>query len=258
MDNIGTQSSNEPLTYNLDLGSVRQQLEQSGQSQNNNVGDTERLISSLAGGAMAVLGLSRRNPLGFLLAAVGGAMIHRGVTGQCNMYKALGINTAQEGEQRTQTSVHQGIHVEKSITINKPVEEVYAFWRNFENLPRFMKHLESVTTLGAKRSHWVAKAPVGSTVEWDAEIINEKTNELIAWRSLQGSDVDNVGSVRFEPSGDNLGTDVRVNLRYNPPAGKVGALVAKLFHEEPNQQIESDLKRLKQVLETGAITTDDE
>jgi uncharacterized membrane protein len=129
------------------------------------------------------------------------------------------------------------------------VGEVYHFWRQLENLPRFMDHLESVTVLDENRSHWVAKAPAGTKVEWDATIHNEIEDELLAWRSLPGADVDNAGSVHFTPRGQS--TVVRVVLSYDPPAGRVGAAVAKLLGEEPGTQVEDDLRRLKQVMEAG-------
>jgi uncharacterized membrane protein len=141
----------------------------------------------------------------------------------------------------------------KSITIDRPLAEVYSFWRNFENLPRFMIHLKSVQILDDKRSRWVAKGPAGSEVRWDAEIIEEKPNELIAWKSLPGATVENAGSVRFEPATGNRGTMVRVKLQYRPPAGALGATVAKLFGEAPEKQIPVDLMRIKQLLETGEI-----
>jgi uncharacterized membrane protein len=221
-----------------------------------NVGQTERWASALAGGALAIYGLTRRTWGGVVLALVGGTLIHRGSTGHCYMYDALGVDTAS-GTDNPLVSVPagHGIKVEKSVTINKSPEELYRFWRNFENLPRFMNHLESVKTTEGGRSHWVAKAPAGSTVEWDAEVYNEKENELIAWRSLEGADVDNAGSVRFEPATGGRGTTVRVTLKYDPPGGKLGSIVAKLFGEEPSQQIEEDLRRFKQVMETGEAPT---
>jgi uncharacterized membrane protein len=141
------------------------------------------------------------------------------------------------------------------VTINKPAEEVFAFWRNFENLPRFMRHLESVTTEGSTRSHWVARAPAGRRVAWDAEIVEERPNELIAWRSLDDADIRNAGVVEFERAPGGRGTTIRVSLSYAPPGGKVAAAVAKLFGEEPGQQIEEDLRRLKQLLEAGEAPT---
>jgi uncharacterized membrane protein len=151
----------------------------------------------------------------------------------------------------------QGINVTRSITISRPVEEVYAFWRNFENLPRFMSHLESVRTLDERRSNWKARAPVGMTVEWDAEIIEDRRNELIAWRALENADVPNAGTVRFNPAAGDRGTEITVELHYEPPAGKLGAAVAKLFGEEPGQQVDGDLRRFKQVMETGEVVHSD-
>src|SRR5919202_1327468 len=150
-----------------------------------------------------------------------------------------------------------GIHVAKSITIKKSPEEVYGFWRNFENLPRFMYHLESVEVRDAGRSHWVAKAPAGASVEWDAETIEDVPNQRIAWRSLPDADVTNSGSVEFRRAAGDRGTEVHVELHYDPPAGKLGKMVAKLFGEEPAQQIGDDLRRLKQVLEVGEIVRSD-
>lgn len=145
----------------------------------------------------------------------------------------------------------EGIKVEKSIVINRSPAEIYRFWRNFSNLPRIMNHLESVTVYDSRRSHWVAKAPIGSTVKWDAEIIKDKKDELISWRSLEKADVVNTGSVHFIPTPDGRGTEVRVQLQYDPPGGKLGAAVAKLFGEEPSLQIADDLQRFKEVMETG-------
>ena len=144
-----------------------------------------------------------------------------------------------------------------TITVNQSPEEVYRFWRDFENLPRFMSHLESVRITGERRSHWVAKAPGGTTVEWDAEITKDVPGQLIAWRSVEGADVENSGVVRFDPAPGGRGTEVRVELIYNPPGGVIGAGVAKLFGEEPGTQIKGDLRRFKQVIETGEVIHSD-
>jgi uncharacterized membrane protein len=230
-----------------------------GSGANVNVGEIERWASAIGGGALAVYGITRLvqgNWLGAVLGLVGGGLVYRGATGHCDLYQSLGINTA-EGSQNPNVSVPagRGIKVEKSVTVNRSPEELYRFWRNFENLPRFMDHLESVRVEGEGRSHWVAKAPAHTTVEWDAEIYNEKENELIAWRSLEGADVDNAGSVRFEAAPEGRGTVVRVSLKYDPPGGVIGSTFAKLFGEEPSQQIEEDLRRFKQVMETGETPT---
>ena len=210
-----------------------------------NVGKTERLVSGVAGAAVIALALRRKRLRG-LLFPLGGSLLSRAVTGRCAVNRALGRNTAK-GDRVSPVARGEGIRVERTITVNRPREEVYHFWRQLENLPRFMDHLESVTVLDEDRSHWVAKAPAGTKVEWDASIQDEIENELIAWRSLPGSDIDNAGSVHFIPAGD--GTEVRVVLRYDPPAGRVGAAVAKLLGEEPEQQVEEDLRRFKQVME---------
>ncbi|MBI5671432.1 MAG: SRPBCC family protein [Chloroflexi bacterium] len=225
-----------------------------------NVGNEERLVSLLAGAALMLAGLKRIVPGGFLQtvgAILGGYyLFNRGLTGHCEIYHALDMNTAVETNKNAVSVPHQqGVHVRKSITINASPEEVYRFWRNFENLPRFMNHLESVRVMDERRSHWVAKAPAGMTVEWDAEIINEVPNEVIGWRSLQDAQISNAGSVRFRPAPRGNGTEVRVELEYVPPAGPLGAAIARLFGEEPSQQIGEDLRRLKQLLETGEIAT---
>ncbi len=150
-----------------------------------------------------------------------------------------------------------GVHVVESITIKRPRHEVYGFWHNFENLPRFMAHLESVHVLDEKRSHWKAKAPAGTTVEWDAETIEDRPNELISWRSLEGSEIPNSGSVQFKDAPGNRGTEIRIEIQYQPPGGKIGALFAKLFGEEPKQQVKGDLRRFKQVMEIGEIVHSD-
>ena len=226
-----------------------------------NVSEMERWASSIGGGALALYGITRLishgSVGGAVLALVGGSLIYRGTTGHCTMYQAMGINTAGTGTDNPVVSVpaDRGIKVEKTVTIDKSPEELYRFWRNFENLPRFMNHLESVRVTGGNRSHWIAKAPAGRSVEWDAEIYNEKENELIAWRSLAGADVDSAGSVHFQAAPGGRGTVVKVVLKYDPPGGIIGATIAKLFGEEPSQQIEEDLRRFKQVMETGETPT---
>ena len=149
------------------------------------------------------------------------------------------------------------IEVRRAVTINKPRAEVYGFWRRFEQLPRFMTHLESVTEQGNGVSHWVAKAPAGGTVEWDAEIVEEREGELISWRSRPGAEIPNGGTVRFVDGPVGRGTEVHVALTYDPPGGAAGAAVAKVFGEEPDQQVREDLRRFKRLLETGEIATTD-
>jgi uncharacterized membrane protein len=150
-------------------------------------------------------------------------------------------------------SRRNGVRVEEVTTINRPIDEVYSFWRNFENLPRFMRHLESVQQINDRQSRWKAKAPAGMSVEWQAETVQDVRDEWIAWRSIEGSDVQNSGSVRFRRAPGARGTEVRVQLQYNPPAGALGRGVAWLFGEAPEQQIHEDLHRFKQLMEAGEI-----
>ena len=158
---------------------------------------------------------------------------------------------------RRSSAERNGVRVERVTTIKRPIEDVYQYWRHFENLPRFMRHLESVETLPGGRTRWTAKAPAGMTVEWEAELLQDRRNEWIAWRSIPGSDIDNSGSVRFTEAPGARGTEVRVQLQYTPPAGTFGRTVAKLFGEEPEQQIHEDLHRFKQLMETGEIPMSD-
>ncbi|AGY58791.1 SRPBCC family protein [Gloeobacter kilaueensis] len=213
-----------------------------------NVGEGERWVSLGSGAVLTLYGLSRGNFGGFLLALLGGGLIYRGASGNCQLYRALGVSTASGASS-------QPVTVQHAVTINKPVEKVYRFWRDFENLPRFMQHLESVKVYDQERSHWIAKAPAGGKVEWDAEIIDEQENERIAWRSIAPADIDNSGVVRFAPAPEGRGTTVSVELTYAPPAGKVGAALLKLTGEEPDNQVKEDLRLFKQVMEAGEIAT---
>lgn len=219
------------------------EITQSDNQQENpsNKSDTERWASLIGGGALVLYGLSRRSLRGALMAVAGGGLVYRGVAAQNSEEEATGMN--------------KSIKVEKTVTINKSPEELYRFWHNFENLPHFMKHLKSVKVQDQKRSHWVASAPMGNSVEWDAEIIDDRENHLIAWASVEGADIDNSGFVRFQPGPAGRGTEVKVVIEYNPPGGVVGAAIAKLFGEEPEQQIGDDLRRFKQLMEAGEIAT---
>jgi uncharacterized membrane protein len=155
------------------------------------------------------------------------------------------------------SSGKKGVHASASCIVNAQPDEVYRFWREFRNLPRFMEHLQSVTESGEGRSHWVAKGPGGMNVEWDAMIVADEPGRVITWRSLDDSDVDNAGAVRFEAAPGGRGTIIKVNIQYNPPGGVVGATVARLFGEEPNQQLEDDMRRFKQVIEVGEVVVSD-
>lgn len=204
-------------------------------------GDVGRWASLIGGGAMVLLGLRQGSLRGALTAIAGGTLAYKAATSQGGIGEAMGLD--------------KPIKVEKTVTINKPAEELYRFWRNFENLPHFMKHLKSVTVISEKRSHWTANAPMGASVEWDADILEERENEFISWASVEGADVDNSGFVRFKPGPTGRGTEVKVVIEYNPPGGAVTSAIAKLFGEEPEQQVGDDLRRFKMMMEAGEIAT---
>ena len=221
-----------------------------------NVGRTERIVSGVAGAALIGYGLGRRR-LRALLLPLGAELVRRAVTGRCGINRALGRNSAQgEGRSSAIASLErgEGTRIEQSIVIARPRDELFHFWRQLDNLPRFMDNLESVTVLDQRRSHWVAKGPVGTRVEWDAEIHNEIEDEIIAWRSLPGSQVDQAGSVHFTPAHGG-GTEVRVVMRYAAPAGKLGDAVAHLLGDDPERQVADDLRRFKQVMEASEASS---
>ncbi len=149
------------------------------------------------------------------------------------------------------------IHARRSVTINRDRDEVYRYWRDLDRLPTFMIHLDSVKQRDDRRSHWVANAPAGRHVEWDAEIVEDRPSELIQWQSTDGSDVPNGGAVRFVDAPGGRGTEVHVDLHYDPPGGRLGATIAKVFGEEPEQQLRDDLRRFKQVMEVGEVVLSD-
>ena len=225
--------------------------------QQGNVSEGERMVSLASGAILALLGLGRRDLTGLLIAGVGGGLLYRGATGQCSMYQALGINTAAEDDAHPEKRTNQGTHVAQSFLINRSPQELYDYWRNFDNLPRIMSHLESVQVIDDRRSHWVAKAPAiaGGKVEWDAETTIDEPNSRIAWRSLPGADVDNAGSVQFIPALGDRGTIVRVVMDYRPPAGMLGKWVAKLSGEDPQVQVREDMRNFKRIMECGEVPT---
>lgn len=222
-----------------------------------NVGSTERIASAVGGGALIAYGIKRGDWLGALLSIAGTALAFRGATGHCHAYDSMGVDTTEksllkQGGGQKKSWLDEKVEVVKSVTIDKSPAELYTFWRNFENLPQFMNHLESVKVLDPKRSEWTAKAPLGTEVSWNAVITEERENEMISWTSYGDSQIKNSGQVEFRPTADR-GTEVKVTINYEPPAGKIGALFAKLFTEEPETQVTEDLRRFKRLMETGSI-----
>ena len=207
-----------------------------------NIGNLERAVSIMGGTFLAYTGTKRKDLLGAGLALVGANLLRRGVTGYCYTYQYLGIRTAPVGQGRSVSIPYEmGVKVERSIAVNKPREAVFQAWRDFENLPKFMKHVKAVRATGDNTSHWVVSAPGGRTVEWDAEIINMIPNKLVHFTDATGG----------------RGTQIRISLQYNPPGGIVGAFVAKLFGEEPSKQVAEDLARFKSMMESGQVPTNE-
>lgn len=211
--------------------------------------------SRVAGDAMdlALLGAAARHPRAqrrhLALAAVA-------VAGIAAVDIWAGMQSRRHARQSVEASTPKGVvSVDKTITINRTPDECYRFWRDFENLPRFMQHLESIEVLSDTRSRWRAKAPAGASVEWESELTVDRPGELLAWHSLPDADIDNAGTVSFKRAAGGRGTVVRVSLEYKPPGGKPAALLAKLFGEEPAQQVADELRHFKQLIETGEITT---
>jgi len=214
-----------------------------------NVGEIERYASIAGGAALVLAGLSRRSLAGLVLAGVGGLFMMRGAGGHCKLYDSIGVSTA--APDRPGVPHGTGLKIEKTIVIAAAPAELFRFWRNLENLPEFMENIESVRVLDDRRSHWVVKGPGGRPVEWDAEIVNEHPGEMISWQTLPGADVQSAGTVRFTPAEDGKSTKLRVILEVHPPAGVVGAKIARLFGKDPEAQLDEDLARLKRIIENA-------
>lgn len=193
-------------------------------------------ISLLGGSGLALFGLTRKSLPGAALAAGGGYLVFRGVRDLRN-------------------GAPQTIEVEKSLTVLKSPEELYRFWRDFENLPRFMRHLRQVQRIDDRRWRWTTHGPLNMTLSWEAEITHETPNQFIAWRSLPNSEVENMGSISFTPAPPGRGTEIRVSLAYNPPGGRLGHTFATIFGRDAEQQVLEDLRRFKALMECGEIPT---
>lgn len=209
-----------------------------------NVEPAERGISAVSGAVLLASGL-RRGSLPLLLG--GGVLLYRGVTGFCPIYRAI--------ESPARRPLRDGLQIEEGITVNRPIDQIYVLWRQLENLPRFMSHIESVTVMDNHQSHWVARVPGPYRLEWDAVIIDEQENQKLSWRSLPGSSINHTGSVFFHSAPGRNGTEVKVILAYKPPAGNAGAAVAKLMSRVTKNQIRMDLRAFKAVAETGEKPT---
>ncbi len=210
----------------------------------------ERWLTLATATALMTFGFSRRTPMGLGLAIAAAPLAYRGMKGE---WPRFTNGAARHGDTRVALAGSRGTHVREAVRLEKPVAEVYGFWRNLENLPRFMTHLERVTDLGNGRSHWEVRGPASAKIEWDAEIINEVEGKVIGWRSLPGSDVVTAGSVNFSSARGGRSTQLSVHLQYGAPAGRAGTLLATVLGRNPASMIREDLRHLKQLLEAGEI-----
>jgi uncharacterized membrane protein len=206
-----------------------------------------------AGGTLVALGLLGPRQARALSFLTGVGLVYRGITGHCHLYDALGINTART--EAPGVPAKQGFKYEQAIAIQRSPAELYREWRNLARLPQIMRHVDSVTPLDERCSEWVACGPMNIRLRWEAEIIEERENELIAWQSLPGGDVETAGSVHFRPLGDGRGTAIQLSLKYNPPGGKVTAGLAWLLGQGAEARVDEDLRRFKSVMEAGEAPT---
>ena len=221
-----------------------------------NTSDLERVGSAALGGALLAFGLDGGGP-GPVSLLAGGYLAYRAATGHCPVYQALGVNTAPKLPKLKSLAGATGAggEVAHAVTVNKSAQECYRYWHNFENLPRFLMHLVKVTKGEGRATHWVAQGPLGIRLEWDAETTLDITNREIAWRSTPNADVDTAGSVQFRELPFGRGTEVRLAVKYAPPGGKAGMLLAKVFGQSPQSQIRADLRQYKEIMEAGEVPT---
>jgi uncharacterized membrane protein len=226
-----------------------------------NVGGKERWLSALGGSALFLYGVQKKSAAGVALAALGGALITRGATGRCQVYQALGRSGAcsspgqAEGRATLGMAPPGAIRAQRTITIGKSREELYRFLRDLENLPRFMRDIERVRSLGHTRSHWAQRGPLGSLVEWDMEIVEDVPGERILWRSAEPQCVRYAGAVYFTPAPGGRGTEVTIVIDHDPPGGALGRIAAMVQGGGPDHRLRGDLRRLRQLMETGEIPT---
>jgi uncharacterized membrane protein len=206
----------------------------------------DRIGYAIVGSALLISGLRH---LGLVRLALGGTLLYQSYSGNNPIFRRMGLRVNRQPPE----GVKETLIVSERITIGVPREALYRYWRNFSNLPRFMRHLVAVRMVNERRSHWMAQAPAGRIVEWDAEIVEDTPGQKLRWRSLPGADVTNFGSVRFADAPAGQATEVEVELQYVPPAGSLGAAIARYTGEEPQWQVADDLRRLKQLAESGEL-----
>lgn len=229
----------------------------SGTNTRRNVGDLERVLSAVGGGALALLALRRRGVSGLALGVAGAELLRRGATGHCRVYDALGVSTAHRDvdhrddvtSRAATVNARKAVKIEQRTIVHRPADELYALWRDFSRLPRFMRYLDSVTCSDALHSHWVARLPGGKHIEWDAEIVNDIEGRLIAWKTVGSPDIAHAGSVHFTPLADGDATEVRVVFDYEPPAARTIGVIAGHVGLTPETLVTDDLRRFKEAAE---------
>lgn len=236
---------------------VRPAFDTRDDNDNVNVGSRERLASLVGGGALALFGLKRRGMIGTAAAAAGTMLIERAVSGHCRVYSALNISTEQNRLHAADAAIdpESAMTVYRAVTVMRPRAECYQAWRDFTRLPSFMDYLESVEVIDGSRSHWKAKGPAGTTVEWDARITSDVPDGSIAWESVEPTDVPNRGRVEFRDAPGDRGTEVHVTLDWDPPGGRLAKAAAALFGKDPQHEVNNALRRFRQIMETGTVPT---
>jgi uncharacterized membrane protein len=226
-----------------------------------NVGDLERTLSAVGGGALALLALRRGGMSGLALGVLGAELLRRGATGHCRVYDSLGVSTAGASSHRDDVTsraatvnARKAVKIEQRVVVNRPFGELYDLWRDFSRLPRFMRYLDSVTCRDGRHSHWVAHLPGGKDVEWDSEIVNDLPGKLIAWKTVGTPDVAHAGSVHFTPLADANATEVRIVFDYEPPAARIFGVIAEHLGLSPETLVGEDLRRFKDAAESGALS----
>ena len=217
-----------------------------------NVGDGERRGSLVVGGGLLLIGAATGRLPGLLMMLGGAGLVYRGATGHCALYDHLGIKGAEQSARGVRAQ--HGVKYETEIVIRRAPGELYDYWRKLENLPRVMRHLVSVEERGNNRSRWVASGPLGTTVEWEAEVHNERKPELLAWRSIPGSTLDTAGSIHFESAQGGKATLLRISLKYDPPGGQLGARIADLLGAGLEESVAEDLRRFKSLMEEASAS----
>lgn len=210
-----------------------------------NVGDTERILSAVAGSTLVTWGLRRRSLGGLVVAVLGADLLYRGFTGHCNVYQWLGKNTADD----------EPTEIESAITIDKPADELYRMWREPANLSRIMGHFADVQAQGENRQHWKVHAPLGQEAEWESEITEERAGECLRWASVEGATLQNEGEISFVPAPQNHGTEVHLAMRFQPPGGVLGRAAIRALGPAPRLIAGHALRRFKSLAETGEIAT---